>query len=157
MLLMFLMPVLSFAERVEYCDWIWSTDVTTANDDPDYLYCDRHNTGTFKSETVGSYIQNTIGAYQVTVQVNTTWNNSLKIHGITPCSNTAATGDMNYKGCIRGDCDIGTTTLAWYQLDNVADNIKYTKEVTPIGDGFRLSVDGDTATCWTVRTMVYWK
>ena len=158
MLLLVTLPAFAYAERVEYCDWIWSSDLaTTVANAPASIYCDTNNDGSYKSETVASFIQNTRGADQVTIQYNTTWDNSALIHGVKPCENTASTGDLNYKGCIRGSCDTGTTTYNWYTISDIVDDYIKTTEITPIGDGFRLSVNGDAATCWTVRTMVYWK
>ena len=139
----------------ETCTWIWSTDVITANDPPDYVYCKRPGY-TWKSRGV-AYVQSTRGADNIAIQYDTTWDNSKTINGKTPCSNTAATGDLNVLACVDGVCDTGTTTVAYYQVNDIADAINLTFEMTPPTDAFKLSVDGDTATCWVVRTTVYWE
>jgi hypothetical protein len=148
--------------RTEKCYWIWSTDVTTANDGPDSVYCDKNGDGTFQSKGT-AYIQNSLGADSVTVIYDSTWNNSNTVpeipDTITPCSNTASTGDLNVLTCAKAAtaiCSTGTTTVAYHQTDDIADNIKDGYELTPPA-AFDLSVDGDTATCWVVITITNWK
>lgn len=149
----------SYAGTWTTCNWIWSTDVTTANDPPDSVYCKDANQS-YKSKGV-KYIQSTRGADGVQIQYDTTWDNSKTVPqipgNIVPCSNTAATGDLNVLACVDSSCDTGTGTVAYHQVDDIADNIKLTFELTPTTDAFKLSVDGDTATCWVVRTTVYWE
>lgn len=137
------------------CNWIWSKDVTTDNDDPDSVFC--RKAGTSWKSMGATYIQSTKGADNVSIQYDTTYNNSKQINGVTPCSNTATTGDLNVLACVGTTCDTGTTTVAYHQVDDIADAINLTFELTPPTDGFKLSVDGDTATCWVVRTVVYWE
>lgn len=145
----------SFAGKWETCNWIWSTDVTTANDPPDFVFCSRPGS-TWKSRG-SAYIQSTRGADNVAIQPDTTWDNSKTINGKTPCSNTASTGDLNVLSCIDDVCDTGTTTVAYFQVDDIADATNKTFELTPPTESFKLSVDGDTATCWVVKTTVYWE
>jgi hypothetical protein len=156
LLIMFLLvatPV--YAGTWQTCNWIWSTDVTSANDPPDFVYCKKPGYN-WKSKGA-SYIQSTRGADNIAIQYDTTWDNSKTINGKTPCSNTAATGDLNVLSCIDSVCDTGTTTLAYHQVDDIADNINLGFELTPPTEAFKLSVDGDTATCWVIRTTVYWE
>lgn len=137
------------------CNWIWSTDVTTANDPPDFVFCKQP--GKEFTTKGAAYIQSTRGADQVSIQYDTTYDNSKTINGKTPCENTAATGDLNVLACVDNVCDTGTTTIAYHQVDDIADEINLSFELTPPTEAFKLSVDGDTATCWVVRTTVYWE
>lgn len=147
-----------FAARTDKCIWIWSTDVTTANDAPDYVYCSLDGRDYLSQGT--SYIQNSNNAESIDIVYDTTWNNSNTVpripDTITPCSNTAATGDLNVLMCTGTTCSTGTGTVAYVQTDNIADNIVNGYSMTPV-ESFKLTVDGDTATCWVVYTTVSWR
>ena len=148
---------ISAEARTDKCFWIWSTDVTGANDPPDSVYCSLDGKDYVSVGT--TYIQNSQGADMVQMVYDTTWNNSNTVPDIpdtiTPCSNTASTGDLNVLICDNTICSTGTTTVAYFQVDNIADNIKNGFKLSP-PVAFDLSVDGDTATCWVVRTVTHW-
>ena len=146
---------LSYADQTQTCHWIWSTDVTSANDAPDFVFCTDRAGYTFQSQGT-TYIQDTKDADKVYIQYDTTWDNSKQIDGKTPCSNTASTGDLNVLSCTEGVCDTGTTDVAYHQVNDIADAINLGFEMTPPTSGFKLTVDGDTATCWVVRTITHW-
>ena len=163
-LLLILVTILIFsgvaeAVRTDNCYWIWSTDVTTANDAPDSVYCSSKGDGVWVSKGT-SYIQNSQGADSVSIVYDTTWNNSNTVPNIpdtiTPCSNTASTGDLNVLTCMDGICSTGTTDVVYHQVNDIADAIKNGFELTP-PTSFKLTIDGDTATCWVVKTSVNWR
>ena len=151
----FILPLSANAGVWENCNWIWD-GISSVNQAPTAVYCSNANSD-WKSKGV-AYIQNTRNATSVAIQYDTTYNNSKVINGVTVCSNTVSDGDLNVLSCIDNVCDTGTTTVAYYQVNAIADAINKTFELTPPAEGFKLTVDENTnPTCVVARTAVWWE
>jgi len=140
--------------RVDRCDWIWSTAVTDVNDPPDYVYCSLD--GAAFVSMGATYIMNSQGAKGLTYTYDTTSTGAATSHGVTICSNTA-TPDINFLTCLDGSCSTGTTTVAYYQIDSIADAIVNGGELTPPSN-FKPTVDENASAnaCVLLKTEVYW-
>ena len=158
------------AGTVHKCFWIWSTAVTTANDKPDYIYCDWDGNNKYvavAASDTSKYIQDTKGAVKVSVAwdslyadgVNTVGGLHGSITNATVLTSSAGTNwDINILGCaFDGTCDTGTGTLAYWQDDDHSTNEKNSWTLTPLARGFRITVDGDTGNnSPVIRTIVVW-
>jgi len=141
------------------CSWIWSTAVTTANDAPDYVFCNDSWIGSWKSKGA-TYAMPVEGADNIDYQYDTTSAGANVVNGITVCSNTSLDADINFLASMHEGAlfDTGTGTAAYYQLNNMTDAVRSSGALTPVGDFMKFTVDGDTNNaCVVLRTTVYWK
>lgn len=142
------------------CNFIWSTAVQTSNDAPDYIFCKNWG-GAWKSQTVATYSMKIKEATDVRLdyQYDTTSTGSLKVNGITICSNTSSDSDINFLLSMDGgiNFDSGTGTAAYYQLNDMTDAVRDSESLTVAGTNIKFSADGDTNDfCGVIRTVLIW-
>lgn len=153
---LFMLTTSVYAERVVNCDWIYN-GISAVNSAPTNVFCEKPPFQHWKDEGA-SYIQDTTFAHSVGYQIITTWDGVATLHGVTVCENTVSTGDVNFLHCIGDSCDTGTTTVAYFQVNDVADGISIGDEMTVVSNGFKITVDEDADnTCFVVKTRVLWK
>jgi len=169
-ILILLMVVFAFTATAEAkqhkCFWVWSTDVTTGDDNaaPDYVYCDLKGNNKFISMGAG-YIQESGGNPSVVIQYDSLYGDGSNtvggLHGsitntTVMASADATDWDINVISCVLGTCDTGT--VAYHQWNGLTTNLKDSIELTPLSGGFKLTVDGDTEDAAPViRTIVVWE
>ena len=147
------------------CFWVWSTDVTTGDDNaaPDFVYCDLQGNNKYVSMGA-SYIQETGGAKSVVIQYDSLYGDGVNtvggLHGsitnaTVMASADATNWDINVISCVLGTCDTGTE--AYHQWNDLTTNLKDSIELTPLSGGFKMTVDGDVEDAAPVnRTIVVW-